>query len=263
LIAGSLAATTGAATLTGFAAAILLGAAGLAVLVAEVFVFGLALTFSAAVLAALAATGRFVPLLATDLAGDLECDFAVGFVAARAALRAAVAPRRVAAVRAAVFAVLAFAVDLVLVVALEVIVLVVLADVFALVFRLEAAVPAGLRAEAARLGDFFADELRAAALLVAPLLAARLASVLERVAEPLARAAAVEAVAGDFFSAFLLEGIRGLLLCCPAVETGPSPPPDESRMPTAKKRRDTAKAASGNLASAAYPTVGPLADPRE
>jgi hypothetical protein len=79
-----------------------------------------------------------------------------------------------------------------------------------------------LLAEAERLADFFDVELLAAADLVAPPLAARLASDLERPAEPFARAAAVEAVADDFFSAFLLEGIRGLLLCCPAVETGPS-----------------------------------------
>lgn len=46
------------------------------------------------------------------------------------------------------------------------------------------------------------------------------AGVLERVVEPLARAAAVEAEAFLFLSGFLLEGIRGLLLCCPAVETG-------------------------------------------
>jgi len=125
------------------------------------------------------------------------------------------------------------------VVVLAVIVLAGFAEVFALFFGLEAA-RAGFPAEAERLADFFdADvELFAAAvfvapLLVAPLLAARLASVLERAAEPLARAAAVEAVAGDFFSV-LLEGIRGLLLCCPAVETGPSLP-DESRTPPAKK----------------------------
>nr|WP_210267049.1 hypothetical protein [Methylocystis silviterrae] len=129
------------------------------------------------------------------------------------------------------------------VVVFDVIVLAAFAEVFALVFRLEAAAArAGFPAEAERLADFFdADvELFAAAVFVAPLLvaallAARLASVLERAAEPLARAAAVEAVAGDFFSV-LLEGIRGLLLCCPAVETGPSLP-DESRTPPAKKPR--------------------------
>lgn len=222
-------ATTRAATLTGFGAALLLGAAALAVLDVA---FGLALTFSAAVLAAFAATARFVAFFRADLAEDLDCgtllgvDF--GFVAARAALRALVAPRRVADALAAILPLLSFAVDFAFVVALEVITLVVL-TVLALVFRFEAtAARAGLRAEAVRLGDFFAVELRAEAVFVAPLLTARLASVLERAAEPLARAAAVEAVARVFFSAFLLGGIRGLLLCCPAVETGRSPP-DESR----------------------------------
>lgn len=46
------------------------------------------------------------------------------------------------------------------------------------------------------------------------------ATDLERLAGPLARAPAVEAEAFLSFPAFLLEGIRGLLLCCPAVETG-------------------------------------------
>nr|WP_210330462.1 MULTISPECIES: hypothetical protein [unclassified Methylocystis] len=118
---------------------------------------------------------------------------------------------------------------------MAVIVLAAFAEVFALAFRLEAAAArAGFPAEAERLAGFFEVELFAAAVFVAPLLAARFASVLERAAEPLARAA-VEAVAGDFFSV-LLEGIRGLLLCCPAVETGPSLP-DESRAPSAKKPR--------------------------
>ncbi|MGD9544732.1 MAG: hypothetical protein AB7F41_06845 [Methylocystis sp.] len=108
------------------------------------------------------------------------------------------------------------------VVGFEVIALVVFADVFVLVLRLEAAARAGLLAEAERLADFLDVEGRAAALvLVAPLFAARLASDLDRADEPLPRAAAVEALAGDFFSAFLLEGIRGLLLFRPAVETGP------------------------------------------
>jgi hypothetical protein len=147
----------------------------------------------------------------TLLAGD----FAVGFVAARTALRALVAPRRVADALAAVLPFLFFAVDFAFVVAFEVIALVVLA-VLALVFRFEAtAARAGLRAEAVRLGDFFAAELRAEAVFVAPLLTARLARVLERAAEPLARAAAVEAVARVFFSAFLLEGIRGYSYAAP------------------------------------------------
>jgi hypothetical protein len=145
---------------------------------------------------------------------------------------------------------LSFVVDLAFViVAFEVIFFGFLADVLALVFPRDAAAPradfaakadfdadadldadAGLPAEAdlaaeeERPGDFFAVELLAAADFVTPLLTPDLACVLDRAAEPLARAAAVEAVADDFFSAFLLEGIRGLLLCCPAVETGRSLP---------------------------------------
>ncbi|MGZ9115992.1 MAG: hypothetical protein ACXW3V_03495, partial [Methylocystis sp.] len=164
----------------------------------------------------------------------LALDFAAGLAAeARATLRALVAVRRVAVARAGVLAVLSFAADFdFVVVVLAVIVLAVFAEVFALAFRLEAAAArVGLHAEAARLAGFFEVEL----FFVAPLLTARLAAVLEPAAEPLPRAAAVEAVAGDFFSV-LLEGIRGLLLCCPAVETGPSLP-DDSRMPPAKKPR--------------------------
>ncbi|WP_041926764.1 hypothetical protein [Methylocystis sp. SC2] len=211
-------------------------------------VTALALTFSAAVLAAFAATARFVTLL--PAAAVLAVGFAAVLAAelaaeARATLRElAAAVRRVAVACAEVLAVLSFAVDFgFVVVVFDVIVLAAFAEVFALVLRFEAAAArADFPAAAERLAGFFdADvELFAAAvfvapLLVAPLLAARLASVLERAAEPLARAAAVEAVAGDFFSV-LLEGIRGLLLCCPAVETGPSPP-DESRTPSAKKPR--------------------------
>ncbi|MGD9657623.1 MAG: hypothetical protein AB7U61_08290 [Methylocystis sp.] len=138
--------------------------------------------------------------------------------------------------------------------------LLVLADVLALVFGLEAAAArVDLAVETERAGDFFAVELFAAAVFVAPLVTARLACVLERAAEPLARAAAVEAVADDFFSAFLLEDIRGLLLCCPAVETGRSLPLTNHAC-RRQSSRDTAKAACGNLASAAYPAAGPLAD---
>ncbi|HEY8126191.1 MAG TPA: hypothetical protein VIF88_12330 [Methylocystis sp.] len=236
--------------MTGFATVVLLGATGFVA-----GVLALALTFSVAVLAAFAATARFFVFLPATAA--LALALAAGLAAgARATLRAPAAVRRVAVARAGVLAVVSFAVDLDFVVAvLEVIVLAVFAEGFALVFRLEAAAArAGLPAEAERLAVFFEVEFFAAADFVAPLLAARLATVFERAPEPLARAAAVEAVAGDFFSA-LLEGIRGLLLCCPAVETGPSLP-DESRLPPAKKSRGTAKAARGNLASAAYPTAG-------
>jgi hypothetical protein len=227
-----LTAAVGVAAWAGFAAAVLLETTGFAA-----GVRALALTFSTAVLAAFAATARFVALLPATAV--LAVDFAAGLAAeARTTLRElAAAVRRVAVARAGALAVLSFAVDFDFgVVVLAVIVLAGFAEVFALVFRLEAAAArAGFPAEAERLADFFdADvELFAAAVFVAPLLAARLASVLERAAEPLARAAAVEAVAGDFFSV-LLEGIRGLLLCCPAVETGPSLP-DESRTPPAKK----------------------------
>ncbi|WP_347371851.1 hypothetical protein [Methylocystis sp. SB2] len=206
----------------------------------------LALTFSTAVLAAFAATARFVALLPAiavlPATAVLALDFAAGLAAeARTTLRALVAVRRVAVARAGVLAVLSFAVDFdFVVVVLAVIVLAAFAEVFALAFRLEAAAArAGFAAEAERLAGFFDVEFFAAAVFVAPLLAARLASVLERAAEPLPRAAAVEAVAGDFFSV-LLEGIRGLLLCCPAVETGPSLP-DDSRMPPAEKHGGAAK----------------------
>jgi hypothetical protein len=173
----------------------------------------------------------------------LALDLADGLAAgARATLRGLAAVRRVAVARAGVLAVFSlgvdsFAVDFdFVVVVLAVIVLAVFAEVFALAFRLEAAAArAGFPAEAERLAGFFEVELFAAPVFVAPLLAARFASVLERAAEPLARAAAVEAVAGDFFSV-LLEGIRGLLLCCPAVETGPSLP-DELRAVGEKPRR--------------------------
>ena len=238
MAAGCLAAAVGVAAWAGFAAAVLLETTGFAA-----GVRALALTFSTAVLAAFAATARFVALLPATAV--LAVDFAAGLAAeARATLRELAAVRSVAVARAGALAVLSFAVDFDFgVVVLAVIVLAGFAEVFALVFRLEAAAArAGFPAEAERLADFFdADvELFAAAVFVAPLLvaallAARLASVLERAAEPLARAAAVEAVAGDFFSV-LLEGIRGLLLCCPAVETGPSLP-DELRTPPAKKPR--------------------------
>jgi hypothetical protein len=156
-------------------------------------------------------------------------------------------------------AVVSLADDLALVVvAFDVIFFVVLADVLALVFRLEAAAfRVDLAVETERAEDFFAVEFLAAAVFVAPLLAALLACVLERAAEPLARAAAVEAVAVGFFSDFLLEGIRGLLLCCPAVETGRSLPLT-NRTCRRQPSRDTAKAACGNLASAACPAAGPL-----
>ncbi|MGJ0512253.1 hypothetical protein [Methylocystis sp.] len=233
----------------------------------------LALTFSAVVLAAFAATARFVtPLLPATAA------LAVGFAAvlaadlaaeARATLRElAAAVRRVAVAGAGVLAVLSLAVDLdFVVVVFDVIVLAAFAEVFALVFRLEAAAArAGFPAAAVRLADFFdADvELFAAAvfvapLLVAPLLAARLASVLERAGEPLARNAAVEAVAGDFFWV-LLEGIRGYSYAVPLWRRDHRCLTNRARR-RRKSRGRAAKAASGNLASAAYSIAGQWAGP--
>lgn len=110
------------------------------------------------------------------------------------------------------------------VVALEVIVPVILADVLTLVLRLDAAaarVRLAGEAEAALADLFEVELLLAAAVFVAPPLAAGLATDFERASDPLARAAAVAAVAGCFFLDFLLEGIRELLLYRPAVETGP------------------------------------------
>jgi hypothetical protein len=129
----------------------------------------------------------------------------------------------------------------VVVVAFEVIFFKVLPDVLAFVFPLEAAARADFPAEAERPVDFFAVELLAAAVFVAPLLAlllaARLAGALALAAEPLARAAAVEAVADDFLSAFLLEGIRGLLLMLSRCGDGTVAAADESRMPPAAEPR--------------------------
>lgn len=203
----------GTAALAGFAA-VLAGATGLLS-----GVFTLALTFSTAVLEALAATARFAGLLTAPAV--FVPAFAVDLAAA-GALRALVAVRRVgAAARAAGLAV-SFAGDLDFVVALEVIVPVILADVFALVLRLDAAAARARLAvggEAAP-ADRFAVELLAAAAFVARLLPAGLEDDFERASDPLARVSAAEAVAGAFFLGLFLEGIRELLLYCPAVETG-------------------------------------------
>lgn len=209
-----------------------------------VAVLALAVILPALVLAALAATAALAGFLAA------VCALLVRGLAAEtlraAELRAVAATRRVAVrVVVALAALGPFAADLAFEVAvLDFMILAAffgafLADDFTLAFREEDV--AALLAEAARPRVFAAVVLVLETPLleapVAALLATDLATDLERLAEPLARAAAVEAGTLVFLSAFLLEGIRGLLLCCPAVETGLYPPPDESRRRRRKAER--------------------------